>query len=95
MLAIHQGRPWLLPAVLEHTDPLHKVTIIPMGMALGVTISLPAEDRHSYDQAYLEDSIVMAMALEPPGLDPTAGAASATSAAPVGSAALASDRHTT
>jgi len=61
LTAYHEGGHAVCAAVLEHTDPLHKVTIIPMGMALGVTISLPAEDRHSYDQAYLEDSIVMAM----------------------------------
>ncbi|MFN8050821.1 MAG: ATP-dependent zinc metalloprotease FtsH [Acidimicrobiales bacterium] len=61
LTAYHEAGHAVCAAVLEHTDPLHKVTIIPMGMALGVTISLPAEDRHSYDQAYLEDSIVMAM----------------------------------
>ncbi|HNI34225.1 MAG TPA: ATP-dependent zinc metalloprotease FtsH [Microthrixaceae bacterium] len=61
LTAFHEAGHAVCAAVLEHTDPLHKVTIIPMGMALGVTISLPAEDRHSYDQAYLEDSIVMAM----------------------------------
>ena len=51
----------ILIEVLEHTDPLHKVTILPIGMALGVTMQLPAEDRHSYNQDYLEDSIVVAM----------------------------------
>ena len=48
-------------AVLPHADPLHKVTILPMGMALGVTQQLPAEDRHSYDQHYLEDRLCIAM----------------------------------
>ena len=61
LTAFHEAGHAVCAAVLPHTDPLHKVTIIPMGMALGVTISLPAEDRHSYDQAYLEDSIIMAM----------------------------------
>ena len=40
---------------------MHKVTILPMGMALGVTQQLPTEDRHSYNQDYLEQSIVVAM----------------------------------
>jgi cell division protease FtsH len=48
-------------SVLPHADPVHKVTILPMGMALGVTQQLPAEDRHSYDQHYLEDRLVVAM----------------------------------
>ncbi|MEZ5320802.1 MAG: ATP-dependent zinc metalloprotease FtsH [Microthrixaceae bacterium] len=61
LTAYHEAGHAVCAAVLDHTDPLHKVTIIPMGMALGVTVSLPAEDRHSYDQKYLEDSIVMAM----------------------------------
>ena len=61
LTAYHEAGHAVCAAVLDHTDPLHKVTIIPMGMALGVTISLPEEDRHSYDQKYLEDSIVMAM----------------------------------
>src|SRR3954451_24883313 len=51
LTAFHEAGHAVCAAVLHHTDPLHKVTIIPMGMALGVTISLPAEDRHSYDQA--------------------------------------------
>ena len=42
-------------------DPVHKVTILPMGMALGVTQQLPQEDKHSYNQNYLEESIVVAM----------------------------------
>ena len=48
---------WLPPKA----DPVHKVTILPMGMALGVTQQLPQEDKHSYDQNYLEESIVVAM----------------------------------
>jgi cell division protease FtsH len=37
-------------AVLPNADPLHKVTIIPRGMALGVTMQLPIDDKHSYDR---------------------------------------------
>ncbi|PZP38614.1 MAG: cell division protein FtsH, partial [Pseudomonas fluorescens] len=40
-------------------DPLHKVTIIPRGRALGVTMSLPGEDKFTYDKAYLENQIAM------------------------------------
>ena len=61
LTAYHEAGHAICAAVLENTDPLHKVTILPIGMALGVTMQLPSEDRHSYDQAYLEDSIVVAM----------------------------------
>ena len=61
LTAYHEAGHAVCAAVLPHTDPLHKVTILPMGMALGVTMQLPAEDRHSYDQDYLEESIVVAM----------------------------------
>ncbi len=40
-------------------DPLHKVTIIPRGRALGVTMSLPGEDKFTYDKRYLENQIAM------------------------------------
>jgi cell division protease FtsH len=61
LTAYHEAGHAVCAATLEHADPLHKVTILPMGMALGVTQQLPAEDRHSYNQDYLEDSIVVAM----------------------------------
>jgi cell division protease FtsH len=61
LTAYHEAGHAVCAAVLPHADPLHKVTILPMGMALGVTQQLPAEDRHSYDQDYLENSIVIAM----------------------------------
>ncbi len=48
-------------AVLPTADPLHKVTIIPSGMALGVTMQLPTEERHIYRQDYIEDSLVVRM----------------------------------
>jgi cell division protease FtsH len=46
-------------AVLPHADPVHKVTILPTGMALGVTQQLPIEERHIYQLPYLEDSLVV------------------------------------
>ena len=61
LTAYHEAGHAVCAAVLPHADPLHKVTILPMGMALGVTQQLPAEDRHSYDQDYLEDRLCIAM----------------------------------
>ncbi len=61
LTAYHEAGHAVCAVVLEHADPLHKVTILPIGMALGVTQQLPVEDRHSYSQHYLEDSIVVAM----------------------------------
>ena len=43
------------------TDPLHKITIIPRGRALGVTMQLPQEDKYTYDKAYLENQIAILM----------------------------------
>jgi cell division protease FtsH len=45
--------------LLPTADPLHKVTIIPSGMALGVTMQLPAEDRHTYRSDYLQERLVI------------------------------------
>ena len=47
--------------MLEKSDPVHKVTIIPRGMALGITWSLPEDDRHSQTQEELLATITMAM----------------------------------
>ncbi len=58
--AIHEGGHAVLTVVLHHTDPLHKVTILPRGMALGVTWSLP-EERHTYSKEYFDDLICKAM----------------------------------
>jgi cell division protease FtsH len=58
--AVHEGGHAVLTVVLPNADPLHKVTILPRGMALGVTWSLP-EERHTYSKAYFEDVICRAM----------------------------------
>ena len=59
--AFHEAGHAVLAHVLEHADPVHKVTIIPRGMALGVTMQLPVEDRHSYSEAFVLDRICVAM----------------------------------
>src|SRR4030095_15431811 len=51
----------LMAATLPDTDPLHKVTIIPRGMALGVTMQLPIDDRHNYSREYLRSQIAVMM----------------------------------
>ncbi len=61
LTAYHEAGHAVCASLMENADPLHKVTILPIGMALGVTQQLPVEDRHSYSQHYLEDSIVVAM----------------------------------
>jgi cell division protease FtsH len=61
LTAYHEAGHAVCASVLPNADPVHKVTILPMGMALGVTQQLPVEDRHSYDQHYLEDRLVVAM----------------------------------
>ena len=58
--AYHEGGHALLATVLPSGDPLHKVSILPRGMALGVTWSLPQE-RHTYSKEYFDDTICKAM----------------------------------
>jgi cell division protease FtsH len=58
IVAYHEGGHAVCAAVLPHADPLHKVSILAMGMALGVTQQLP-EERHLYRQDYIEDSLVV------------------------------------
>ncbi len=60
-VAYHEAGHALCAAVLPNADPLHKVTIIPSGMALGVTMQLPEEERHIYRQDYIEDTLVVRM----------------------------------
>ena len=60
-IAYHEAGHAVCAAVLPAADPLHKVTIIPSGMALGVTMQLPEAERHIYRQDYIEDSLVVRM----------------------------------
>ena len=59
VVAYHEGGHAVLGYVLEHADPVHKVTILPTGMALGVTQQLPIEERHIYKREYIVDSLVV------------------------------------
>lgn len=58
-VAWHEAGHALLGFILPHADPIHKVTIIPRGQALGLTQSLPEGDKHSRDKNYLLDLLVM------------------------------------
>ena len=60
--AYHEAGHALVAAVLPNADPLHKVTIIPRGMALGVTMQLPIDDKHSYSKDYLLSQLAILMA---------------------------------
>jgi cell division protease FtsH len=60
-VAFHEGGHAVLAYVLPHADPLLKVSIIPTGMALGVTQQLPAEEQHLYRREYIEDSLAVRM----------------------------------
>ncbi|MBF0214865.1 MAG: cell division protein FtsH, partial [Magnetococcales bacterium] len=51
----------IVAASIPGTDPVHKVTIIPRGRALGLTMQLPTEDRHSYSREQLENTISVLM----------------------------------
>jgi len=59
--AYHEAGHALCAAVQDKSDPVHKVTIIPTGMALGVTMTLPTGDRHSIDREEAVARMVMAM----------------------------------
>jgi cell division protease FtsH len=60
-VAFHEAGHAVLAYVLEHADPVHKVTILPTGMALGVTQQLPIEERHIYPRDVIEDSLAVRM----------------------------------
>jgi cell division protease FtsH len=60
-IAYHEGGHAVLAYVLEFADPVHKVTILPTGMALGVTHQLPMEERHIHPRQYIEDSLCVRM----------------------------------
>jgi cell division protease FtsH len=59
--AYHEAGHALVAAMRAHADPLHKVTIIPRGMALGVTMQLPIDDKHTYSKEYLETRLAIMM----------------------------------
>jgi len=58
-VAYHESGHALLTCLLEHTDPVTKVTIIPHGLALGVTEQTPVEDRYNLMESYLRDRITV------------------------------------
>ena len=58
-VAYHEGGHAVLAAVLPNADPLHKVTILPTGMALGMTQQLPIEEQHAYNKRYIEDMLAV------------------------------------
>ena len=59
--AYHEAGHALVAVMMKHADPLHKVTIIPRGMALGVTMQLPIDDKHTYTRDYLETQLAIMM----------------------------------
>jgi len=59
--AYHEAGHALVAMMEPHADPLHKVTIIPRGMALGLTMQLPIDDKHSYSKDYLEAQLAILM----------------------------------
>jgi cell division protease FtsH len=59
--AFHEAGHALLAALVPHSDPLHKVTIIPRGMALGLTQQLPTEETHNWSKEQLEARIAVCM----------------------------------
>lgn len=59
--AVHEAGHALVARLIPGTDPVHKVTIIPRGMAMGVTMQLPEEDRHSLTEKDANDQIAILM----------------------------------
>ncbi len=60
-VAYHEAGHAIVAAVLPNADPLHKVTIIPRGLALGLTQQLPEEDRYLHPKSYLVDELIVLM----------------------------------
>jgi cell division protease FtsH len=59
--AYHEAGHTVVAAMRDHADPLHKVTIIPRGMALGLTMQLPEDDKHTVTKEYLETQLAILM----------------------------------
>ena len=59
--AYHEAGHALVACLLPGTDPIHKVTIIPRGSALGVTMQLPLDEQHTYQKNYLYNSLAILM----------------------------------
>jgi cell division protease FtsH len=59
LTAYHEAGHALVAMLIPGTDPIHKVTIIPRGMALGLTQQLPIDEKHTYPKHYLEDRIAI------------------------------------
>jgi cell division protease FtsH len=59
--AYHEAGHAVVAALLPKADPLHKVTIVPRGRAMGVTMQLPEADRHTYTKEYLETQVAVLM----------------------------------
>jgi len=61
IVAYHEAGHAIVAAALPNADPLHKVTIVPRGLALGLTQQLPEEDRYLHPRSYLADELVVLM----------------------------------
>ncbi len=61
LTAYHEAGHAVVAKILPKADPVHKVSIIPRGQALGVTMQLPLDDRHNYTKEYLEDTLAVLM----------------------------------
>jgi cell division protease FtsH len=59
--AYHEAGHAVVAVIMPNADPLHKVSIIPRGMALGVTMQLPTDDKHNYSKVYCEDQLAIMM----------------------------------
>ena len=58
-VARHEAGHAVMAQLLDHADPVHKVTILPSGMSLGVTQQLPRNERHLFDRRYLLDTLAV------------------------------------
>jgi cell division protease FtsH len=61
IIAYHEAGHTLVAKLLPGADPIHKVTIIPRGLALGLTQSLPVDERHTHSRDYLETTLAVLM----------------------------------